>query len=82
MVFSSARRAAISASSSCLVASLTGTSFVFVLVVPLSPRRARSARTQLRSVSRLIPTSFPTPSKVWLGSDRYSATASALKSGE
>jgi hypothetical protein len=70
-VSSSARRAAISASSSSLVASLTRTSFEFVLVIPLSPRRARSARTQLRNVSRLIPRSLPMPSKVWLGSDGF-----------
>ena len=44
--------------------------------------RLRSARTQLRRVSRLTPRSLPMPSNVWLGSDRYSATASALNSAE
>ncbi|MBS9376415.1 hypothetical protein GON09_005436 [Rhodococcus sp. B50] len=46
------------------------------------PVRLRSARTQLRRVSRLTPRSLPMPSKVWLGSDRYNATASALNSAE
>ena len=44
--------------------------------------RLRSARTQLRRVSRLTRRSSPMPSKVWLGWDRYSATASALNSAE